>query len=395
MKNVYLLEGARTSFGTFCGSISSVTATELGVYSAQEALVRAKVNPEQIDFSIYGNVIHTSTNAPYLARHVAIKSGIPVESPALLVNRLCGSGLQAVVSGVQSILSGDGEIGVVGGIENMSMSPHASFTSRFSPQKFGDFVFEDMLQHTLTDQMIGNGMGITAENLAEQYGISREEQDSFSLLSHNRAQAAKESGRFAEEITPVEVPLKRQTVTVDADEHIKADTTLEQLAKLRTAFKKNGTVTAGNSSGINDGAVSLVIASEDKVNELKSQPLARIVDWGIAGVDPAYMGIGPVPAIKKALAKAKLTLDDINLFEINEAFAAQYLAVEKELGLDRDKTNVNGGAIALGHPVGASGSRLLLTLAYELRKRKGRYGIASLCIGGGQGIAIIIENVQR
>lgn len=394
MKNIYLLEGARTAFGTFGKSLSTVGPTELGVASVKGALERANVPAEKIDFAVYGNVIHSSTNAAYVARHTAIKAGVPVESPAMLVNRLCGSGLQAVVSGVQSILSGDGEIGLVGGIENMSMSPHASYTARFSPQKFGSVIFEDMLQQTLTDQMIGDGMGITAENLAEQYGITREEQDAFSLLSHQRAQAAKESGRLAEEIIPVEINTRKHTFHVAEDEHIKGDTSLEQLAKLKPSFKKNGSVTAGNSSGINDGAVSLVIASEEKLNELNSKPLARIVAWGIAGVDPAYMGIGPVPAIKNALTKANLTLADIDLLEINEAFASQYLAVEKELGLDREKTNVNGGAIALGHPVGASGARLLLTLAYELRKRKRRYGIASLCIGGGQGIAMIIENLQ-
>jgi acetyl-CoA acyltransferase 2 len=395
MKNIYLLEGARTPFGTFGKSLSSVTPTELGIYSAQEALKRAGVTAEQIDFSIYGNVIHSSTNAPYVARHIALKTGVSAESPAMLVNRLCGSGLQAVVSGVQSILSGDGEVGLVGGIENMSMSPHVSYSARFTPQKFGNIAFEDMLQHTLTDQMIGNGMGITAENLAEQYNITREEQDTFSVLSHQRAQNAKASGRLAEEIVLVQIQEKRQITQIVEDEHIKMDTSIEKLANLRTAFKKNGTVTAGNSSGLNDGAVSLVIASEERTKSLQSQPLARIVSWGIAGVDPAYMGIGPVPAIKIALKKANLSLEDIDLFEVNEAFAAQYLAVEKELGLDRKRTNVNGGAIALGHPVGASGARLLLTIAYELRKRKSKYGIASLCIGGGQGIAMIIENVNR
>jgi acetyl-CoA acyltransferase 2 len=395
MKNVYLIDGARTPFGTFGKSLSSVTPTELGVVSALSSLERARITPEQVDFSIYGNVIHSSSNAAYLPRHVAIKSGIPNHSPALLVNRLCGSGLQAVVSGAQSILMGDGEIGLVGGIENMSMSPHVNFTGRFIPQKFGKIEFEDMLQHTLTDQMINSGMGITAENLAEQYHITRKEQDEFSLLSHKRAILAQDTGRLLEEIVPIEIKGKRNKTIVKEDEHIKRDTSYENLAKLSPAFKRDGTVTAGNSSGLNDGAVSLVIASEDKSASINSQPLAKIVSWGITGVDPAYMGIGPVPAINRALFKANLTLNDMDLIEVNEAFAAQYLAVEKELGLDRSKTNVNGGAIALGHPVGASGARILLTLAYELRQRDLRYGLASLCIGGGQGIAMIIENLHR
>ncbi|AXI10199.1 acetyl-CoA C-acyltransferase [Oceanobacillus sp. 143] len=392
MKAVYILEGARTPFGTFGGSLKDVDPTELGVTASKEAIRRSGIDPSSIDFSVIGNVIHSAKNAPYLSRHIALKSDIPLTSPALTVNRLCGSGLQSVVSAAQAIMLGDGEVALAGGVENMSLSPHALRGSRFGT-KLGTPQIDDTLWASLTDEYIGSGMGVTAENLAEKYSITREEQDEYAYLSHMRAAEARRQGKFAEEIVPVEISTRKGTLIVKEDEHIREDTSTEKLAKLRPSFKKDGTVTGGNASGINDGAGAIVVASENVVQKNSLNPLAKIISWGIAGVDPALMGIGPVPAIKHALEKASLAIDDIDLFEINEAFAAQYLAVEKELGLDREKVNVNGGAIALGHPIGASGNRVLYTLIRELIRSEKRYGVASLCIGGGQGIAMVVERV--
>lgn len=393
MKNVYIIDGARTAFTAFGGSFATTDAVQLGTKTAVEALRRANVKPEQVDHVIYGGVITTGANAAYLARHIGLYAGVPKEVPALNVNRLCGSGMQSVVSAAQMIQLGEGEVVLAGGAENMSQSPYSNFEQRFSSAKMGNLQFTDMLQATLTDQYTGGGMGLTAEKLAEQYTITREEQDAFAILSNDRAAKARKEGRFEKEIVPVIISTRKGDVIIDQDEHIKEGTTLESLAKLRPAFIKDGTVTAANASGINDGAASVVVASEDFVKEQGLKPLARIVSWGIAGVDPTVMGIGPAPAIRQALDRANLTIDDIDLFEINEAFAAQYIAVEKELGLDREKTNVNGGAIALGHPVGASGTRIILSAAYELQRKNGKYAVASLCIGGGQGIALIIERV--
>jgi acetyl-CoA acyltransferase 2 len=392
--NVYIIDGARTPFGTFGGALKDRSAVDLGVLSAKAAIERSGISADDVDDVVYGNVIHTSKNASYLARHIALYSGIPFSVPALTVNRLCGSGLQAVVSAALSIKAEETRIALVGGAENMSMSPYSTFTSRFEGKKMGGLSFEDMLLHTLTDEYCGTGMGITAENLARKYGISRVEQDEFALLSQRRTEEARLAGKLAKEIVPVEVKQNGNTSIVQEDEHPKRDTSLERLAKLNPAFQKDGTVTAGTSSGINDGAASLVIANEEMVSKHHKAPIAKIVGWGIAGVDPSYMGIGPVSATRLALERAKLSISDLDVIEINEAFAAQYIAVEKELGLDRTKSNVNGGAIALGHPVGASGARILLSLAYELRRRNGRYGLASLCIGGGQGIAMVIERVR-
>lgn len=392
MENVYLVNGARTAFGGFGGSFANVGATELGTATAVEALKRSNVKAEDIDHVVYGNVIHSSVNAAYLARHIGLKAGVPKEVPALTLNRLCGSGAQAVVTAAQNILLGEADMVLAGGAENMSMSPYANFNQRFNGPKMGNLQFEDMLTATLTDQYTGAGMGMTAEKLAEQYSISREEQDAFAVESHQRAALAAENGVFAEEIVGVEVKTRKGTVMVDKDEHIKPEASTEVLGKLRPAFKKDGTVTAGNASGINDGAASVVVAGQAAVDRHGLEPIARIVSWGVAGVDPTIMGIGPVPAIKQALERAGLSLEDIDLFEINEAFAAQYLAVEKELGLSRDKVNVNGGAVALGHPVGTSGTRILLSAAYELKRRGAKYAVASLCIGGGQGIAVVIES---
>lgn len=393
MTNVYIVDGARTAFTAFGGSFAGVDAVQLGTVTAVEALKRSGVKPEQIDHVVYGGVITTGANSAYLARHIGLYAGVPQEVPALTQNRLCGSGMQSVVTAAQQILLGEANAVLAGGAENMSQSPYSNFEQRFGGAKIGDLKFIDMLSATLTDQYTGNGMGMTAEKLAEQYSISREEQDEFALLSHARAVAAREAGKFKEEIVPVTVKTRKGELVIDTDEHIKDGGTMESLAKLRPAFKKDGTVTAANASGINDGAASVVVASEQFVQDNGLKPIARIVSWGVAGVDPTVMGIGPVPAIKQALERANLSIEDLDVVEVNEAFAAQYLAVEKALGLDREKTNVNGGAIALGHPVGASGTRVIINAAYELKRRGGKYAAASLCIGGGQGIALIIEAV--
>ncbi len=393
MTNVYIIDGARTAFTAFGGSFAAVDAVQLGTATAVEALKRSGVKPEQIDHVVYGGVIATGPNSAYLARHIGLYAGVPQEVPALTQNRLCGSGMQSVVTAAQQILLGEANAVLAGGTENMSQSPYANFEQRFGGAKIGDLKFIDMLSATLTDQYTGNGMGMTAENLAEEYNISREEQDEFALLSHTRAVAARDAGKFKEEIVPVTVKTRKGEIVIDTDEHIKDSGTLESLAKLRPAFKKDGTVTAANASGINDGAASVVVASEQFVQDNGLKPIARIVSWGVAGVDPTVMGIGPVLAIKQALERANLSIEDLDVVEVNEAFAAQYLAVEKALHLDREKTNVNGGAIALGHPVGASGTRVIISAAYELKRRGGKYAAASLCIGGGQGIALIIEAV--
>ncbi|MCY0888411.1 MAG: thiolase family protein [Alicyclobacillaceae bacterium] len=387
---VFLVEGARTPFGSFGGRLSARTATELGTYAARGALSKAGVSSDKVDNVVFGNVIQTHDGSAYIARHIALDSGVLQEVPALTVNRLCGSGLQAVLSAAQDIQLGDSDIALCGGAESMSMTPYLLRGARFG-MRMGDGRAIDMLSEVLTDCRGHLPMGITAENLAMDYAISREEQDEFALLSQVRAAAASASGRFREEIVGVRVIEKRDEVWVEEDEHIRKDVTPEGLKKLRPAFRADGTVTAGNASGINDGAAAVVLASGRAVASGGMKPLAQLLGFSVAGVDPSRMGIGPVPAIRMLLQKTGLSLDEIDLWEVNEAFAAQYLAVEKELGLPRDRTNVNGGAIALGHPVGASGARLLLTLAYELRHRGLRRGIASLCIGGGQGIAALLE----
>lgn len=389
----YIIDGARTAFGTFGGALKDVSDIDLGVIVTKEAIKRSGIPVADIDEIIMGNIIHTSISSAYLARHIGLKSGLLESSSALTLNRLCGSSMQSIVSGAQAIAVGDANVIVAGGTENMSLAPHVLRGTRFgSPNKAP--LVEDMLWSTLTDEYVGCGMGMTAENLAVKYDISREEQDAFAVKSQEKAIQARDSGRFAEEIVPVTIKGRKGDVIFDTDEHIREGATVEGLAKLKPAFKKDGTVTPGNASGINDGAAAVLLASEAYVKEHNLKPLAKIVSWGVAGVDPSIMGIGPVPASKKALEKAGLTLDDIGLFELNEAFAAQSLAVVKELGLDMEKVNVNGGAVALGHPVGASGTRVTYSLAVEMKKRNVRYGLASLCIGGGQGIAIILENVN-
>lgn len=393
MQNVYVLEGARTAFTSFGGSFKNIGAIELGTATAKEAMVRAGVRAEAIDHVVYGNVIPSEVSSAYLSRHIGLYSGVPQQVPALTLNRLCGSGLQSVITASQSIMLNEAGIVLAGGTESMTQAPFSNFKQRFGGPKMGTLEFEDMLQATLTDQYTGQGMGMTAENLAQSHEITREDQDEYAVESNRRAARAREKGIFEKEIVPIQVKGRKGEQLVQDDEHIKADATSDRLKDLKPVFKKEGTVTAGNSSGINDGAASLVIAGEGAIERDGLTPLSRIVSWGISGVDPAVMGIGPVPAVQSALKRANLSIEEMDLVEVNEAFAAQYLAVEKVLGLDREKTNVNGGAIALGHPVGASGARILLSTAYELQRRNGKYAVVSLCIGGGQGIAMVIENV--
>jgi len=392
LKEVVILEGARTAFGTYGGALRDTSATDLAIVAAKGALERAKVEPERIDHVIFGNVLQTSGDAVYFARHVGLKAGIPKEVPALTVNRLCGSGLQAILLAAQEIQLGQADFVLAGGGENMSMAPHQIRGARWG-LSLGDQQLEDYLWVALIDSYNGLGMANTAENLGRKYGITREAADEMAYTSHMRAAKARESCRLGEEIVPVEVRTKKGVVVVDKDEHIRPDTTLEKLAALEARFEKGGTVTPGNASGINDGAAAVLVASAEAAQRAGLEPIARIVSGGVCGVDPDIMGIGPAPSSRKALAKAGLRVEDMDLVEINEAFATQYLAVEKDLGLDRERTNVNGGAIALGHPLGASGARLALTLMYELRKRQKRYGLASLCIGGGQGIAAVFERI--
>ena len=392
MKDIVILDGARTAFGTYGGALRDTSATDLAVVAAKGALERSKVDPERVDHVVFGNVLQTSGDAVYFARHVGLKSGVPQEVPALTINRLCGSGLQAILLAAQEIQLGQADFVLAGGGENMSMAPHQIRGARWG-LPLGEQQLEDYLWVALVDSYNGLGMANTAENLGRKYGITREAADEFAYRSHVLAAKARESCRFSEEIVAVETKTKKGPVTVDKDEHIRPDTTLEKLASLQARFEKGGTVTPGNASGINDGAAAVVVASAEAADKAGLTPLARIVSGGVCGVDPDIMGIGPAPSSRQALQRAGLRVEDMDLVEINEAFATQYLAVEKDLGLDRERTNVNGGAIALGHPLGASGARLALTLLYELRKRSKRYGLASLCIGGGQGIAAIFERV--
>lgn len=390
---LYLIGGARTPFGTYGGSLKNVDAVTLGTVAAKGALERSGVPAEAIDLTVVGGVLPSTPDFAYLARHVALNTGIRIEADSLTVNRLCGSGLQAVVSAAQALMMGDGEAALAGGTENMSQAPFALRNSRWGI-KNGPPDLDDTLQSTLTDLGCGLGMGMTAENLAEQYHISRQDQDAFAALSHARASAAQTQGILGEEIVSVPVTVRGKPSQIDLDEHIRPDTTTEGLARLKPVFKKDGgTVTAGNASGINDGAAMVVVATGDFVRAHGLKPMARLVSYGIAGVEPSVMGIGPVPASRKALERAGLDIADVGRVEINEAFSAQYLAVEQALKLNREVTNVHGGAVALGHPVGASGARLLLTMMHELRRASVHYGLVSLCIGGGQGIAMVIETV--
>ena len=392
-RELFIVAAKRTPFGTFGGKLKGHSAIDLGVLAAKAAYAAGKVDPEIIDHVVFGNVSQTSADALYMARHIGLKSGAPITTPGLTVNRLCGSGFQAVVNGAQEILLGDAEVVLTGGTENMSQAPFAARDIRFGV-KFGKTpALEDTLWSSLNDPHAGCSMAITAENLAEKYGISREAADEYGLRSQKAWATAQKAGYFDAEMAPIELKSRKGTELLEADEHPRPDASLEGMAKLKPVFKKDGTVTAGNASGICDGAGALIVASAEAVKKHGLTPLARLVQWHVAGVDPTIMGIGPVPAIKGALDRSGLGLGDMDLIEINEAFAPQYLACEKELELDRAKTNVNGGAIALGHPLAASGARITAHLVHELRRRKGKYAVGSACIGGGQGIALVIENV--
>jgi acetyl-CoA acetyltransferase family protein len=392
MRDVFIVGGARTPMAEYVGALKDLSALELGAIAARGALAKCGLSADAVDDVVFGNVLQTSADAHYGARHVALKAGLPIEVPALTVNRLCGSGLQAAISGAQHIQLGEAEVVLTGGTESMSQAPHVVRGLR-GGLKLGQGKLEDSLYECLLDPMCGLFMAQTAEKCAAQYRISREEQDRYALRSQQRASEAWQAGRFADEVIPVELKSRKATTVVERDDHLRGDTTLEALAKLPAAFSKEGTVTAGNASGIVDGAAALILASREAVERHGLKPLARLQSWAAVGVDPAMMGMGPAPAIRKLLDRVSATLADVDLFEINEAFAAQYLAVEKELGLDRDRVNVNGGAIALGHPLGMTGTRLLLTLVLELRRRGKRRGIASACIGGGQGIAALVDIV--
>lgn len=388
---VVFLGGARTAFGSFGGTLKDMTATDLGVVAARAAMERAGVMPTDIDHVVFGNVTQTSADAIYLARHVGLRCGVPIPVPALTVNRLCGSGFQAIVSGAHEIMLGHANICLVGGAENMSQAPHIIRGARWGIP-LGKSQMEDSLWSGLTDSYCQMPMAITAENLADRYAITRDECDDFGYMSQDRARTAWREARLTDEVTPVEVKgRKGQTQAFGKDEHFREDVNREAMSKLPPVFKKDGVVTAGNASGICDGAAALVIASRAEAEKRGIKPMGRLISWGVVGVEPQIMGIGPVESSRVALKRAGLTLEDMDLVEINEAFAAQYLAVEKELGLDRAKTNVNGGAIAIGHPLAASGARLTLTLLYELRRRNKRHGLASACIGGGQGLALVVE----
>ena len=395
--DIAIVSGARTPFGRYCGKLKDFTAQELGAVAAKGAIARSGIEAKEFDHVVFGNAQQTSGDALYGARHVGLRAGIPIETPALTVNRLCGSGMQAIVSAAQMIQTDEAKIVLAGGMEAMSQAP---FVIRgrdgFTLAPGGKL--EDSLMVALLDSYCGSYMANTAELYGSEQGITREMQDEFALRSQQRADAAYKEGRLPEELVPVPLRNSKGEPTGEVlaeDDHRRPQTTMEGLAKLTPAFGKNGTVTAGNASGIVDGAAAVVVMSLDEVRKRNMEPLGRIVGWGIAGVEPKLMGRGPVPATKIALQKTGLSLDYIDLIEVNEAFAAQYLAVEKELGLDREKVNVNGGAIALGHPLGATGTRLVITLLYELRRRKKKYGLATACIGGGQGIAMVVESMMN
>lgn len=393
--DIAIVNGARTPFGRYCGKVKDYTAQELGAVAAKGAMERSGVDPKEFDHVVFGNAQQTSGDALYGARHVGLRAGIPIEVPALTVNRLCGSGMQSIVSAAQMIQTDEAKVVLAGGMEAMSQAP---FVIRgrdgFTLAPGGKL--EDSLMVALLDSYCGSYMANTAELYGSQQGITREMQDEFALRSQKCADDAYEAGRLQEEIVPVPLRNPKGEPTGESlteDDHRRPQTTMEGLAKLRPAFGKNGTVTAGNASGIVDGAAAVVMMSLDEARKRNLVPLGRIVSWGYAGVEPKVMGRGPVPASQIALQKAGMSLEYMDLIEVNEAFAAQYLAVEKELGLDREKVNVNGGAIALGHPLGATGTRLVLTLLYELRRRKKKYGLATACIGGGQGIAMVVESL--
>jgi acetyl-CoA acyltransferase 2 len=393
---IVFLSAARTAFGTFGGTLKDFSATDLGMHAATGAIERAGIAPEDVDHVIFGNALQTAADSIYLARHIGLKSGVPLERPALTLNRLCGSGFQAVVSGAMEIMLGEAEVVLCGGTESMSQAPHVIRGARWGSQRLGPAgkFYEDLLWESLTDPYAGCSMAMTAENLSDHYGISREDVDAFAVRSQQLAGRAWDEGRFEREIVPIAIRSRKGEVSFDRDEHLRPDTTVEALAKLKPYFREGGTVTAGNASGIGDGAAAMVIASRAWAERKSARPIGRLVSWGLAGVEPKHMGIGPAPAARAALEKAGMSLDAMDLVEVNEAFASQYCAVEKELGLDREKVNVSGGAIALTHPLGASGARITVHLLHELRRQGKRFGLGTACIGGGQGIAVVVEALQ-
>jgi acetyl-CoA acyltransferase 2 len=390
MPDIFIVNGARTPMAEYNGRLKDVSALDLGAIASRAAMERSGLRPDQIDHVVFGNVLQSSSDAVYGARHVGLRAGLPVEVPALTVNRLCGSGIQAAINGAQMILLNEADVVLTGGTESMSQAPHVIRGLR-SGLRLGQGQLEDTLWSCLLDTHCGCTMAATAENCAAKYNVTRPEQDCFALRSQQLAARAWHEGRLGQEVVPVDIKTRKGTESVTQDDHMRPDSTMEALEKLPPAFSKNGCVTAGNASGIVDGGAALVLASADAVKANSLAPLARLTHWAAVGVEPTLMGMGPAPATRTVLQKAGLSLKDIDLFEVNEAFAAQYLAVEKDLGLDRERVNVNGGAIALGHPLGMTGTRLLLTLAMELRRRGLRRGIATACIGGGQGIAAIVE----
>ena len=390
MNRVAIVSAKRTAIGSFGGSLKDISAAKIGGELVKQALESINLNPNLVDEIIFGNVLQTGLGQN-VARQIAVNAGIPKEKSAFVVNKVCGSGLKSVVLGVQSILLGDNDVVVCGGVENMSAAPHYTKNARFG-QKLGSFELEDtIINDGLTDAFENYHMGITAENLAEQYNITREEQDEFALLSQKKATAAIENNQFANEIAPIVIKTRREEIIFDTDEYVRPNATLESLAKLRPSFKKDGTVTAGNASGINDGAACVILMSEARAKELELEVLAYIDGYASTGLDNKVMGLGPVPATKKVLEKLSLNINDIDLFEMNEAFAAQSIAVTRLLNLDQNKVNTRGGAISLGHPIGASGCRVLVTLVHALINDNKEKGVCSLCIGGGQGIAMVIS----
>ncbi|KAI3620715.1 hypothetical protein CBS9595_002682 [Malassezia furfur] len=394
MTNAFIVGSKRTAFGSFGGKLSQLNAAQLGGHAAKAAL--AQVNADTpISSTIFGVVTQSDSTTPYLSRHVGHHAGLPITVPALTVNRLCGSGFQAAINAFQEIKSGDAEVVLTGGTENMSMSPYTLHGVRFGNTRYGmDLKLVDSLASALVDQVpVPTPMGVTAENLAVKYGITREQCDQFALQSQQRWAEAQKNGAFKDEIEPIEVKVKKATETFEVDEHPRANASLESLAKLPPVFKKDGVVTAGNASGISDGAAANVVASEEALTKYNLKPLARIVSYGVTGCEPSLMGIGPVEASRVALKRAGLSIADMDLIEVNEAFAAQFLAVQKELELPNDKTNINGGAIALGHPLGASGARIMSNLTYNLHRLNKKYALGAACIGGGQGIAVVLERV--
>jgi acetyl-CoA acyltransferase 2 len=390
--DVVFLSGVRTPFGTFGGTLKDFTAIDLAALAAKAALERSGLTPEEIDHVVFGNALQTSADAIYFARHVGLKTGLPIETPALTVNRLCGSGFEAITQGAQQILLGESSAVLCGGGESMSQAPHVLRGARWGLRLGPAAPLEDLLWESLKDPQCGFSMAETAENLADKYQLSRQDVDAYAERSQRLAKKAWDEGVFQDEVIGVPIKdRKGQTVEFRADEHMRPETTLDALAKLKPYFKKDGLVTAGNASGICDGGAAVVVASEAVAGRKGLKPLGRLVAWAVAGVEPKYMGIGPAPAIRKLLQKTGMTFEQVDLIEVNEAFSPQYVAVEKELGLPREKTNVHGGAIAIGHPLAASGTRITAHLLHALRLKGGKYGIGSACIGGGQGIAVLVE----